>query len=100
LNCVCSKTVDRILQPGPELTKRSTYIFGGIDCCSGGFVVVLCNPESKLFLVVYQVHRFNGTMCMVASGKSVQETDLYGRFYIVMFERPHIEVECSPTPLT
>jgi hypothetical protein len=45
--------------PDPN-TKRSTYIFGGIDCCSGGFVVVLCKPESKLFLVIYQVHRFIG----------------------------------------
>jgi hypothetical protein len=31
-------------------------------------VVVLCKPESKLFLVVYQVRRFNGVRGFRASG--------------------------------
>jgi hypothetical protein len=36
-------------------------------------VVVLCKPESKLFLVVYQVHHFTG-MELEQTGKLVERS--------------------------
>jgi hypothetical protein len=47
---------------GPDLSSQREALTSleEQDCCSGVvLVVVLCNAEPKLFLVIYQVHCFN-----------------------------------------
>jgi hypothetical protein len=59
---VSAKPAGRILQSRPELNKeKHSHLWRNNIVVVELFLVVLCNPILKLFLVIYQLHRFKPT---------------------------------------